>query len=65
VALGQIVQAHVRDEDVLDRDSGLIDTPALKLIGGMHGAKWYTRTSDRFEMERPTWAEWSKRRYPP
>jgi flavin reductase (DIM6/NTAB) family NADH-FMN oxidoreductase RutF len=65
VALGQIVQAHVRDEHVLDRDSGLIDTPALKLIGGMHGAKWYTRTWDRFEMERPTWAEWSKRRSPP
>jgi flavin reductase (DIM6/NTAB) family NADH-FMN oxidoreductase RutF len=59
VAFGLIVHAHVRDEFVLG-GSGAIDTPALKLIGGMHGAKWYTRTSDRFEMARPTWAEWRK-----
>ena len=37
---------------------GIVDTPELKLIGGMHGAKWYAKLSDRFEMERPTWANW-------
>jgi flavin reductase (DIM6/NTAB) family NADH-FMN oxidoreductase RutF len=38
-----------------------IDTPALDLIGGMHGARWYTRTSDRFAMDRPTWDEWTRK----
>ena len=45
---------------MVDARHGLVDTPALKLIGGMHGAKWYARLSDRFEMERPTWAGWVK-----
>ena len=58
IIAGQIVHAYVEDRFVLDRARGLVDTPQLKLIGGMHGAKWYARLSDRFEMERPTWAEW-------
>jgi flavin reductase (DIM6/NTAB) family NADH-FMN oxidoreductase RutF len=58
IIAGQIVHAYVEDRFVLDRARGLVDTPELKLIGGMHGAKWYARLSDRFEMERPTWAEW-------
>jgi flavin reductase (DIM6/NTAB) family NADH-FMN oxidoreductase RutF len=55
---GQIVHAYVEDQFVLDRARGLIDTPNLKLIGAMHGAKWYAKLSDRFEMERPTWSGW-------
>ncbi len=58
IIAGQIVHAYVDDRFVRDRARGLVDTPELKLIGGMHGAKWYTKLSDRFEMERPTWAEW-------
>ena len=58
IIAGQIVHAYVEDRFVLDRARGLVDTPELKLIGGMHGAKWYAKLSDRFEMERPTWAEW-------
>ena len=46
-------------------DGGFAVIAGQPVIGGMHGAKWYTRTWDRFEMERPTWAEWSKRRSPP
>jgi hypothetical protein len=42
----------------------MVDTPELKLIGGMHGAKWYTKLSDRFEMERPTWANWARQNEP-
>jgi flavin reductase (DIM6/NTAB) family NADH-FMN oxidoreductase RutF len=60
IAIGRIVQAHVGDEFVLDAAQHLFDTPALKLIGAMHAAKWYARTSDRFAMERPTWAAWVK-----
>jgi flavin reductase (DIM6/NTAB) family NADH-FMN oxidoreductase RutF len=58
IVAGQIVHAYVGDQFVLDAARGLVDTPELKLIGGMHGAKWYAKLSDRFEMERPTWAEW-------
>lgn len=58
IIVGQIVHAYVEDRFVLDRARGLVDTPELKLIGAMHGAKWYARLSDRFEMERPTWAQW-------
>ena len=58
IVAGQIVHAYVEDRFVLDQARGLVDTPELKLIGGMHGAKWYTKLSDRFEMERPTWAGW-------
>jgi flavin reductase (DIM6/NTAB) family NADH-FMN oxidoreductase RutF len=58
IIAGQIIHAYIDDRFVLDRARGLVDTPQLKLIGGMHGAKWYAKLSDRFEMERPTWAEW-------
>jgi flavin reductase (DIM6/NTAB) family NADH-FMN oxidoreductase RutF len=58
IIAGQIVHAFVEDQFVRDRARGLIDTPELQLIGGMHGAKWYAKLSDQFEMERPTWAGW-------
>ena len=58
MVIGRIVQAHVDDLFVLDADRPLIDTSKLKLIGSMHGAKWYARTSDLLQMERPSWANW-------
>ena len=58
IIAGQIVHAHIEDQFVIDSARGLVDTPQLKLIGAMHGAKWYAKLSDRFEMERPTWAGW-------
>jgi flavin reductase (DIM6/NTAB) family NADH-FMN oxidoreductase RutF len=58
IIAGQIVHAYVADHFVLDRARGLVDTPQLKLIGAMHGAKWYAKLSDRFEIERPTWSGW-------
>jgi flavin reductase (DIM6/NTAB) family NADH-FMN oxidoreductase RutF len=57
---GQIVEVYVADQFVLNAERCLVDTPRLNLIGRMHGAKWYTKLSDRFEMERPTWGEWIK-----
>jgi flavin reductase (DIM6/NTAB) family NADH-FMN oxidoreductase RutF len=60
IVIGQVATAHVAEDCVIDASKGLVDTPRLKLIGGMHGAKWYTRTSDLFEMIRPTWAAWQK-----
>lgn len=58
IALGRIVHAHVKDEIVLDTHEPLLDTNAMHLIGGMHGAKWYTRTADLLSMDRPTWNDW-------
>jgi flavin reductase (DIM6/NTAB) family NADH-FMN oxidoreductase RutF len=60
IVIGRVTHAHVADAFVLDAARALIDTPALKLIGAMHGARWYARLSDRFDMERPTWAGWTK-----
>lgn len=54
VIIGRVVAIHVRDEFVLDAAKCYVDTPALKLIGRMHGTGWYARTSDRFEMPRLT-----------
>jgi len=58
IIVGRIVQAHARDDIVQDAREPVLDTNAMHLIGGMHGAKWYTRTSDLFAMDRPTWANW-------
>ncbi len=62
IVVGQIVHAYVDDRFVRDAARGLIDTPELKLIGAMHGARWYARLSDRFAMDRPKWAEWVRHR---
>jgi flavin reductase (DIM6/NTAB) family NADH-FMN oxidoreductase RutF len=64
IVVGQIVHGYVDDQFVVDAKRGLVDTPSLKLIGGMHGAKWYAKMSDRFEMERPTWADWVRQGKP-
>jgi flavin reductase (DIM6/NTAB) family NADH-FMN oxidoreductase RutF len=60
IIFGRVLHAHVANEVLLDRERRVIDTPRLALIGGMHGARWYSKTSDRFAMDRPTWAEWTK-----
>ena len=62
IAIGRIVEAHVADQFVLDAGKQQFDTPALRLIGAMHAAKWYSRTTDRFAMDRPTWADWINRK---
>ena len=40
IVVGQIVHAYVADPFVLNAERGLVETPNLKLIGHMHGAKW-------------------------
>ena len=60
IFIGTIVQAHVGDAFILDADRTYIDTPKLELVGRMHGAGWYARTSDLFQMARPSWARQNK-----
>jgi flavin reductase (DIM6/NTAB) family NADH-FMN oxidoreductase RutF len=62
VVLGKVVACYVRDDCVLDKDRCYIDTPKLDLIGRMHGAGWYSRTTDRFELPRIPVDEWPARK---
>lgn len=62
IAIGRVVAIRIADELVLDADKGYIDTPNLGLIGRMHGSGWYARTGDTFQLDRPTYADWSAKR---
>jgi len=59
--LGRVVAIHVHDDCVLNAERCYIDTPKLNLIGRLHGAGWYARTTDRFEMPRIAVADWTRR----
>ena len=61
VVLGKVVAMYVRDDCVLDKDRCYIDTPKLDLIGRMHGAGWYARTTDLFELPRIPVEKWNVR----
>ena len=61
VILGTVVAIHVQDDCVLDKDRCYIDTPKLDLVGRMHGAGWYSRVTDRFEMPRIDVKDWQGR----
>lgn len=62
IVLGRVVAMHIADDCVLDAAKCYVDTPKLDLIGRMHGAGGYVRTTDRFEMPRLTPAEWAARK---
>lgn len=62
--LGRVLAIHVRDSAVIDAARCHVDTPALHLIGRMHGTGWYARTTDLFEMPRLTRADAGARREP-
>jgi flavin reductase (DIM6/NTAB) family NADH-FMN oxidoreductase RutF len=61
IVLGKVLAMHVRDNCVLDEKRCYIDTPKLDLIGRMHGAGWYSRITDRFEMPRIPVSGWKLR----
>jgi flavin reductase (DIM6/NTAB) family NADH-FMN oxidoreductase RutF len=52
IILGRVLAVHVRDDMVLNPERFYIDTPKLDLVGRLHGAGWYARVSDLFEMRR-------------
>jgi len=58
VLFGDVISVFVSDKYVLDSSRGIVDTPKLDLFGAMHAARWYCASTDRFEMARPTWAQW-------
>src|SRR5207249_6476182 len=47
IILGQVLHLHIRD-DLVDPVRLYVATDRMRLIGRMHGAGWYARTSDLF-----------------
>ncbi|WP_113154413.1 flavin reductase family protein [Nitratireductor sp. OM-1] len=58
LVVGRVVEIRVADDFVLDAERGHIDTPALGLIARMHGRGWYARSSDTFQVDRRSYADW-------
>lgn len=54
LVLGEVLAVHIRDDCMLDPARLYVDTPRLGLVGRMHGAGWYARTTDLFDMPRVT-----------
>ena len=55
--IGEVLYAHVRDEFILDPERFHFDARAMALIGRTHGAGWYARQTDQFQLKRPSWSE--------
>lgn len=55
LVVGQVRSIHVADEYVKDPARGHLHAEAMDLVGRLH-ASGYTRCTDRFDLERPTWA---------
>lgn len=60
LVLGRILALHVRDDAVIDAQRHYVNTPMLKLLGRMHGAGWYSRTSDLFDVPRIAIDQWQR-----
>lgn len=51
--LAEILHAHIRDDFITDPAKIVLDIPAMRLISRLHGAGFYGRSTDVFEMKRP------------
>ena len=56
VVIAEVLVTHIRDEFVTDAERLHLDTPAMQLIARTHGAGWYQRGTDQFQMQRPSYA---------
>lgn len=59
IVLGEVLRFHI-DDAVVDKERLHVDAPAMQLVARMHGAGWYARSTDLFQMTRPTYEQWSK-----
>lgn len=57
IVIGRVLNAHIDDRFVIDAERRYIDTPGLKLIARLHASGGYLRSTDRFDMVRPSWAK--------
>lgn len=58
IAIAEVLITEIADRFILDPERLHIDTLAMRLIGRMHGSGWYTRSSDLFQLDRPSYADW-------
>ena len=58
LVIGKVLAVHVQDDCVLNAERCYIDNEKLDLIGRLHGAGWYSRTRDRFDLPRIALADW-------
>lgn len=52
IVVGEVLVTHVRDEFITDPVRLRFDTPAMKLIGRLHGSNIYARGSDTIRVDR-------------
>ncbi|WP_409561283.1 flavin reductase family protein [Hyphomicrobium sp. MC8b] len=53
LAIGEVVQAHIADEAMLDPAKLYVDTAKLNLISRLHGRGLYGTAETAFQMQRP------------
>ena len=58
--LGRVLCMHLRDDALIDAERLHVATEQLGLVGRMHGAGWYARTSDLFQLPRLTLDQWKQ-----
>ncbi|PTS79900.1 flavin reductase family protein [Sphingomonas sp. HMWF008] len=56
IVLGEVLTMHVADA-MIDTARLHVDTLAMDLIARMHGAGWYTRATDLFQLSRPAYTD--------
>lgn len=56
IVLGEVLTMHVADA-MIDAERLHVDTLAMDLVARMHGAGWYTRSTDLFQLTRPAFAD--------
>ncbi|MDR3473284.1 MAG: flavin reductase family protein [Devosia sp.] len=61
LVMGEVVAMHVRDDCIADHERLRVDSPKLDLVGRMHGAGWYARTTDLKEVPRIKVQDWRRR----
>lgn len=57
IILGEVLRFYIADS-LIDPDRLHVDTLAMNLVARMHGAGWYSRSTDLFQLARPTYAQW-------
>ncbi|HEY9317616.1 MAG TPA: flavin reductase family protein [Achromobacter sp.] len=57
VVIGRVLGAHVDDAFVQDAERGYVKTAEMGLVARMHGSGWYARSTDLFQLARPTVAD--------
>jgi flavin reductase (DIM6/NTAB) family NADH-FMN oxidoreductase RutF len=61
LVIGRVLAMHIRDDAVRNAEKCYVDTPALDLLGRMHGAGGYIHTRDIFQIPRIDVKDWVRK----